>query len=717
MLRLSIASTIFAATVLAAGCPSKQPPVRATPAVASDAALRIRIAHAEARRADGVDELIELATSKDVHARELALRGLGRTGGAKALAALDAAVADPDLRVVAAALAGIGLAGSLDDKLAWTGQADAVVLLGQADVTVRSDAPTRLAVAEALGRAGDASAQVGLASCVVTRTQSQPGEAAACALALGRHGRRKLALAADAQAALVGATTAADPALRHAAVYALAREHDPQPVSIVTSALLARVADTVPEIRATAVAGLAKRKALADASARGAVEGALRDADWRVAVEAVRALMGLDDAGRTTVASELARYWSQLVDGNASAVHPLTEALRAQIGKAITAPESAERIVQLAALAKADTKLTPIARGWVDCLARVAAPAPAAQLVDSISTCGLPDHLRLPLLAELVTSSLGDAATRRAAMRVMLAHDDPRVRAAGLSVIASTWKEADPRGQQTIVTTIIGAIASKNPIVASAAVDATDALYEELAAGSPQRAALDSSLVTRGAAETDVELATQLYTVIGKQTIAGGGDACRAGLTGHPVRVKAAVECLRKLGEAVEMPALGAPPVPPHDVAAVIGHRVTWHLATSRGPIDIELRPDVAPWAVATVVGLTQRHYYDGLELHRVVPNFVAQGGDPTQSGYGGPGFMLPAEPASAADGPGFMQGGVGMADAGPDSAGSQWFVMHSDAPHLDGRYTWIGSVRSGQKSADALVIGDRVKRATVTIE
>jgi peptidylprolyl isomerase len=396
----------------------------------------------------------------------------------------------------------------------------------------------------------------------------------------------------------------------------------------------------------------------------------------------------------------------------------LTEALRAQIGKPIADATHTQKLGQLAAEAKANTTVPAISRGWVECLARVAAPAaPAAELVDSITTCGLPDHLRLPLLAELVTSSLGDAATRRAAMRVMLAHDDPRVRAAGLSVIASTWKESDPRGQQTIVSTITGAIASKNPIVASAAIDAADALYDELAADSPHRTALDNALVTRGAAETDVELATQLYTTIGKRTIAGGGDACRAGLTGHPVRVKAAVECLRELGEAIEMPALGPPPAPPNDVATVIGHRVTWHLATSRGDIDIELRPDVAPWAVATVVALTQGHYYDGLELHRVVPNFVAQGGDATQSGYGSPGFMLPAEPASAADGPGFMQGGVGMADSGPDSAGSQWFVMHSYAPHLDGRYTWIGSVKTGQKSADALVIGDRVEHATVTIE
>jgi peptidyl-prolyl cis-trans isomerase B (cyclophilin B) len=94
----------------------------------------------------------------------------------------------------------------------------------------------------------------------------------------------------------------------------------------------------------------------------------------------------------------------------------------------------------------------------------------------------------------------------------------------------------------------------------------------------------------------------------------------------------------------------------------------------------IQLRPDVAPWAVATIVALTRKGFYNGLEFHRVVPNFVVQGGDPTESGSGGPGFSIPAEPATQSDGPGYTAGGVGIADAGRDSGGSQWFVMHSRA-------------------------------------
>ena len=148
----------------------------------------------------------------------------------------------------------------------------------------------------------------------------------------------------------------------------------------------------------------------------------------------------------------------------------------------------------------------------------------------------------------------------------------------------------------------------------------------------------------------------------------------------------------------------------------MIGKALRWRVTTTRGDLVIALHPDVAPWAVAMIVALTRKHFYDGLAFHRVVPNFVVQGGDPTESGSGGPGFSIPAEPAALADGIGYRAGGVGIADSGRDSGGSQWFAMHSRAPHLDGRYTQIGTLETGQKSADALLIGDRVVRATIEV-
>jgi cyclophilin family peptidyl-prolyl cis-trans isomerase len=119
------------------------------------------------------------------------------------------------------------------------------------------------------------------------------------------------------------------------------------------------------------------------------------------------------------------------------------------------------------------------------------------------------------------------------------------------------------------------------------------------------------------------------------------------------------------------------------------------------------------PWAVATIVALTERGFYDGLTFHRDVPGFVLQGGDPEGTGWGGPGFTLPSEPSHHR----FDRGAVGIADAGKDTGGSQFFFMHDRAPHLEGRYTWVGELHPRHHALlPLLTVGDRIVRATVTI-
>ena len=617
-------AAIFLATVLLVGCPRAD-----GPRAADDRALRVRVAQDEAHRKDGVADLVALAQGGDPHARELALRGLGRIGGPLAMLAKE---------------------------------------------------PAALAIATALDELPPPD-QAQFAPCAATN--------ATCGIELGRLGRRKVAFTAATRAAGATATASVDPAIRYAAVYALQREHEPPADDAVTAALVARVRDDDPETRAAAIAALAKRKSGSDA-----IAPALVDRDWRVAVEAARALAG-SDTGRVVAALA-----TRSQEGSDAQV--IVEGLRALVGKPLD--RTATDAIQHLRVATQN----PIARGWIACLALVVAPTP--QVVDAIAHCPLPDHLRLPLLGELVNGKLGDAATRRAALRILLAHADPRVRAAGIGALAATWQDGDD--PQTIVGTVASALAAKNPIIAGSAIDAAPAIYEALGKDNPLAGALDAALVARATAETDLELSAALYELIGKRKLAAGAEACRAGLAGHPVRAKAAGECLRALGQGVASPPLGPAQPPPLDVTTVIGKRLRWHLATTRGEIVIELRPDVAPWAVATIVELTRRGFYDGIEFHRVVPNFVVQGGDPTMSGWGGPGFTLPAEPSSNGDG--FAAGGVGLADAGRDSAGSQWFIMHSRAAHLDRRYTWIGRVTSGQSAADSLLIGDKVVRATI---
>ena len=117
------------------------------------------------------------------------------------------------------------------------------------------------------------------------------------------------------------------------------------------------------------------------------------------------------------------------------------------------------------------------------------------------------------------------------------------------------------------------------------------------------------------------------------------------------------------------------------------------------------IRPDAdaAPVAVAQLSRLATAGYFKGLTFHRVVPDFVVQGGDPRGDGEGGPGFSLRCEVSPRS----YMRGTVGMALAGKDTGGSQVFVTLSPQPHLDGRYTIIGTVVSGMEALDGLAEGD----------
>jgi cyclophilin family peptidyl-prolyl cis-trans isomerase len=136
------------------------------------------------------------------------------------------------------------------------------------------------------------------------------------------------------------------------------------------------------------------------------------------------------------------------------------------------------------------------------------------------------------------------------------------------------------------------------------------------------------------------------------------------------------------------------------------------HLYTEKGHIIINLRPDLAPEHVNSFVFLANDKYYDGLVFHRVISGFVAQTGDPTGTGSGGPGYKVPLE---ASDTP-FNRGVLGMArTSDPNSAGSQWFITLDAAPSLNGAYTVFGEVVSGIEFVDCIAQGDKIVELSIT--
>ena len=126
-----------------------------------------------------------------------------------------------------------------------------------------------------------------------------------------------------------------------------------------------------------------------------------------------------------------------------------------------------------------------------------------------------------------------------------------------------------------------------------------------------------------------------------------------------------------------------------------------WHLDTSKGPITIRLMPDVAPMHVSSTIYLARLGFYDGVAFHRVITGFMAQGGDPLGRGSGGPGYRYDGEfsPSVRHDRPGLLS----MANAGPGTDGSQFFLTFVPTPHLDGKHTIFGEITSGMDTLKAL--------------
>ncbi len=135
-------------------------------------------------------------------------------------------------------------------------------------------------------------------------------------------------------------------------------------------------------------------------------------------------------------------------------------------------------------------------------------------------------------------------------------------------------------------------------------------------------------------------------------------------------------------------------------------------IETEKGKMIVELFDEDAPQTVANFEKLIKEGYYDGLTFHRVIPNFVIQGGCPKGTGAGGPGYTIKCE---TADNPNKHQrGSLSMAHAGKDTGGSQFFVCHSPQPHLDGKHTVFGRVTEGIDVVDKISAGDKMVKLTI---
>lgn len=136
---------------------------------------------------------------------------------------------------------------------------------------------------------------------------------------------------------------------------------------------------------------------------------------------------------------------------------------------------------------------------------------------------------------------------------------------------------------------------------------------------------------------------------------------------------------------------------------------------TSKGTIKIQLHDDKTPKTVANFEKLAGDGFYDGLKFHRVIADFMIQGGCPKGTGTGGPGYQFEDEFHAELrhDGPGVLS----MANSGPNTNGSQFFITHVATPHLDGKHSVFGKVLEGQDVVDAIAQGDKVNSVAISEE
>ena len=619
----------FEAPVLKAAAASPEPAVRARGALALG-----RIGDERA-----VESLRALVGDPAAPVREQAAFAAGILGEASLSPALQALLADPDGSVAARSAWAIGMLGQVEGEQAL------VVAVQQADSPRR-----RAALLRGLWRFGDASAAAAAAP-----------------------------FAADA-----------DPQVRTAALYVLARRPQASSLELLTAALT----DADPQTAALCARGLG---ILAGAESLGPLAAVMETGATPVRIFAMLALATVLEKNPAAVlpADRRARILALSGDANPNLAVPALRLLRWQVEDrdafrrlwtVATAGQERRQQVALQALMGGlggkSVELVDGALGSADPFLRAAA-AEALSLLPEADAGPRRARLsedpaavvRLKLLEGLKTPQ--EVARNRALVDRLRADGDAGVRAAAIDALSLM---DDPASFAVFRQMVLQSYGDHEPDVPISAIGAAEKSPESSEARAVLEAAYrhPATLVSRLARRTLVK-------------------TFRAAPAEFPWRQYAT-------GKTVA------------DYAVLIAEaRRPWTLRieTARGVFTVRLSGETAPLTVMNCLALAGKEYFDGAPIHRVVPNFVVQDGDPTGTGNGGPGYEIRDE---LTDLP-YATGTVGMALAGPDTGGSQWFVTQAPEPHLDGGYTVFGSVASGLDVVLRIEQGDRILRVAVSLE
>ena len=626
-------------------------------------------------------DLVRLLDDREPRVRARAALAIGRVGLVDGVAPLSRALEDADVEVRASAAFALGLIGdpsarsvlttALQDRspIVQGRAADALGLIGD-----RADAP---AVARLVGSIVASGALASLTPDDLVYPQAPPIEAARLGIyALTRLGSY------DALASAV-LDTQGNPVSRWWPVaFALQRIGD----SRANPALLTLLRTPGRYTAAFAARGLSRMpSAEAQAALRDIVER--RQAPPAVIVQSLRSLAS---SGASGVVPALLR-----AIGDASSPTWLHDEAMTAFGT-LAGREQVDALLELLGHRHAATRATA---------ARSLARVDADLFLSALATLE-PDAEWTVRAAQ--AQALGTLPGRRgdARLRVMLDDEDHRVQAAVVTALATA-------GSPDAARIATERLTHRDFAVRAAAATA----LADLKAAS----AVPALLTAYRAAAADPEYGARaaLLNAIAKLDAAGSASLLREALTDRDwaVRVRAATLLKEQNATPPDLAASMRPAAAGRAVDDPDWQRIVAppfaplaYIDTTRGTIEVELFVSDAPLTVENFVSLARRGFFTNRRIHRVVPDFVVQDGDPRGDGEGGPGYTIRDE---LNDRP-YLRGTVGMALDWKDTGGSQFFITHSPQPHLDGRYTVFGTVVRGMEVVDSLTTTDVVQRVRI---
>lgn len=609
-------------------------------------------------RSEGTRDTTGLASLARVDAkpavRARAARALGHIANRGSRVTLEAALRDPSALVRREAAFALGL-------VADSAAAHAVV----ERLAHEADPATRLALVTTLGNLG-------------ARSGGAVGRALASSLRSPRAPERWAAAFAAARlrdSSVVEPLTLAArdprPDLRWRAAYALGKIGDRRGAT----ALRKLSFDRDPMVRAMAARAMGE---VGDSTATARLGALLHDEVWRVRVNAAVAL------GALKVARESRTLLPHLSDPHAHVRWQVAISLGA-LRDSLAVPallkalgDSSTGVVQAAAIS-----LLKIQGDRA-----VPAVAPALDLLPAFLRGGL---------AEALGEVEGPAA--RELMLARAAQSGDPSQSAG----AATALAKRPEARDASIPVLRPLLQDRDFSVVCSAAEALGTLHD-----STSVPAL-SALFARRTTPQDDDVRTSAATALASLGTSDALASLRGALHDPDRRVREiAVHALGLPADSI-----GGGPSPSlktRATPATEARRLTAVVTTERGAITIALDPAAAPENVENFASLARAGYFDGIQFHRVVPNFVIQAGCPRGDGWGGPGYAIPCE----YDERPYEVGTVGMALSGKDTGGSQWFITLSPQPRLEGRYSILGKVTLGLDLAERIMPGDRIVKITI---